>query len=489
MSPQAKYYVRTVLLGLLGVPLMVSMSCALIGLVALEAGADVLPLIWALVVLLTQIPLWRRWSRVQDLPEHWGKALVPVVAAPALYLLAWVVTFGVTGQSWGTTLELTPFTHTLYGPLVFVILFVGPPQAMPLVLGLVLLGSVGGFLLGCRRRLADAPGRRWLDGILAAVLALVATAGGQVAVAAENARLLADGTQVSQEVDLGDYRPFSGSAKLVTPDSPPSLVISENFPVLDGATAAYPIYAAMGQAMYRIPENSRWEDFVDHYLTCSNTSGGYQRLIDGDADVFFGAQPSTRQQEVAAAAGKKLDLTPIGREAFVLFVNADNPVSSLTTTQVQDIYSRRITNWKQVGGRDEQIIPFQRPEDSGSQTVMQARVMQGQPMAAPLRDEQIDGMGGILSEVAEYRNSTAAIGYSFRWYATVMNGNPGIRLLAIDGVAPTPENIRNGSYPYAVEVYAVTAGTTNPNAAKVVDWVVSDEGQALIEKVGYVGLR
>jgi phosphate transport system substrate-binding protein len=120
---------------------------------------------------------------------------------------------------------------------------------------------------------------------------------------------------------------------------------------------------------------------------------------------------------------------------------------------------------------------------------MQARVMQGRTMAAPLRDEQVDGMGGILSEVAEYRNSTAAIGYSFRWYATVMNGNPGIRLLAIDGVAPTPENIRNGSYPYTVDVYAVTAGTTNPNAAKVVDWVVSAEGQALIEKVGYVGLH
>jgi phosphate transport system substrate-binding protein len=178
--------------------------------------------------------------------------------------------------------------------------------------------------------------------------------------------------------------------------------------------------------------------------------------------VFFGAQPSKRQQEAAAAAGRKLDLTPIGREAFVLFVNADNPVPGLTTTQVQDIYSRGITNWKQVGGRDEQIIPFQRPEDSGSQTVMQARVMQGRTMAAPLRDEQVDGMGGILSEVAEYRNSTAAIGYSFRWYATVMNGNPGIRLLAIDGVEPTPENIRNGSYPYTVDVYAVTARRPTP---------------------------
>jgi phosphate transport system substrate-binding protein len=69
-----------------------------------------------------------------------------------------------------------------------------------------------------------------------------------------------------------------------------------------------------------------------------------------------------------------------------------------------------------------------------------------------------------------------------------MNGNPGIKLLAVDGVDPTPENIRNGSYPFTVDVYAVTAGTTNPNAKKLVDWVVSDEGQSLIEQVGYVGL-
>ena len=98
-------------------------------------------------------------------------------------------------------------------------------------------------------------------------------------------------------------------------------------------------------------------------------------------------------------------------------------------------------------------------------------------------------MGGIVSQVAEFRNSTAAIGYSFRWYATVMNGNPGIKLLAIDGVEPTVDNIRNGSYPFTIDVYAVTARTTNPNAAKIVDWITSDEGQKLIEKVGYVGLK
>jgi phosphate transport system substrate-binding protein len=262
--------------------------------------------------------------------------------------------------------------------------------------------------------------------------------------------------------------------------------------VLDGATAAYPIYAAMGQAIYQLPDGSTAEErgeFVDRYLACSNTREGYAKLVDGTVDVFFGAQPSQAQQQAAKDAGRKLTLTPIGREAFVVFVNQDNPVSALTTAQIRDIYTRKLTNWSQLGGRDEAILAFQRPEGSGSQTVMVSKVMQGQQLASPLKEETVEGMGGILSKVADYRNSSAAIGYSFRWYATVMNGNPGIKLLAIDGVEPTPENIRNGSYPFTVDVYAVTAGTTNPNAKKLVDWVVSDEGQSLIEQVGYVGLR
>ena len=96
-------------------------------------------------------------------------------------------------------------------------------------------------------------------------------------------------------------------------------------------------------------------------------------------------------------------------------------------------------------------------------------------------------MGGIIDEVAGYRDVSGAIGYSFRWYATVMNSNPNIRLLTIDGVEPTAANIRNGTYPLTGQVNVVTAGSTNPNVQKLVDWTQSAEGQALIEKTGYVG--
>lgn len=96
------------------------------------------------------------------------------------------------------------------------------------------------------------------------------------------------------------------------------------------------------------------------------------------------------------------------------------------------------------------------------------------------------GMGGIIHEVSQYRNYKNAIGYTFRYYSTEMVGNNEIQLLSIDGVEPTKENIRNGTYPLISEFYAVTAGTDNPNVKQFIDWIVSPEGQALVEKVGYV---
>jgi len=494
MSSNSKYNFKTLLLGFIGVPLLVSIPAAFVA--TATAGATEVRA-WgvlgvALMTALMVTPIWYAWGRRVDRPAGWVQSLWPVLVPAGYYVLAWAITFGVVGLVYGDTLNVAIGTHAPYFLLIVWILLIGVPAAVPVVLLVTLVSTMVGFLLGCRKRPIWDANRGSLVATLAGVLVLALIAAGQMAQSAMGAASLGDGATVSQEVDLYRYRPFEPDNQLVAVDPKPRLQIKDNYPVLDGATAAYPIYGAMAQAMYQLPpgltDDQRWE-FVTNYLDCTNTSGGYEKLIAGTADVFFGAQPSKTQKEAAAAAGVELKLTPIGREAFVIFVNQDNPVSNLTTAQVRDVYTRRVTNWAELGGPDEAILAFQRPADSGSQTVMLAKVMQGEQMSSPLKEEIVSGMGGIVSQVAEFRNSTAAIGYSFRWYATVMNGNPGIKLLAIDGVEPTVDNIRNGSYPFTIDVYAVTARTTNPNAAKIVDWITSDEGQKLIEKVGYVGLK
>ena len=175
-------------------------------------------------------------------------------------------------------------------------------------------------------------------------------------------------------------------------------------------------------------------------------------------------------------------------DAFVFFVNANNPVDNLTTDQIKGIYSGEITNWKEVGAPfDTKIIPFQRNEGSGSQTTLQ-KLMGDTPIMPPLKEDRLGGMGDIINDTANYRNYNAALGFSFRYYSTEMIRNNQIKLLSVDGVAPTVENIRNGSYPHVATVYMVTARPRSNNTRKIVDFMLSPEGQKLVEDTGYVSL-
>jgi phosphate transport system substrate-binding protein len=192
----------------------------------------------------------------------------------------------------------------------------------------------------------------------------------------------------------------------------------------------------------------------------------------------------------------------------VFFVNQNNPVSDLSIEQIQDIYTRKITNWSQIGGPDVKILPFQRPEDSGSQTTMLKEVMKGREITKPLRDEFVDSMGEMIRGVAHYRDAAESIGYSFRFFAqNMVTLDPGasptrtrrgeaykpsdgtVKLLRINGVEPSEENIRSGAYPLTVEIYAATAGTENQRVRELIDWILSPRGQELVERSGYVGVK
>jgi phosphate transport system substrate-binding protein len=356
-------------------------------------------------------------------------------------------------------------------------------QIVPIVLAVVLVCSLAGFLVGTRRYRAGRD--HWLRLVAIGVtLALVGATIGQIIAY----RQYIGAPAVPDEVNLEAYRPFTSDNLLVVPPSAPSLGISADWPRLDGATALYPVYAAVAQAVYN-PGRPTGLDFTSFYVPCSGTGDAYSRLIAGQADVIFVAQPSAAQLADLNATGRKLTLTPLGREAFVFFVNAGNPVNGLSLQQIRDIYTRTTTNWRQVGGRNEAITAFQRPDGSGSQTAMLAQVMGDVPIAQPRRDEVSEMMGGVLSQVATHRNVGSAIGYSFRWYVTVMNPNAGIKLLAVDGIAPTAANIADGTYPLTGDFYAVTLGDPSRNTQALIDWLTSAEGQSLIEQVGYVGLQ
>lgn len=286
---------------------------------------------------------------------------------------------------------------------------------------------------------------------------------------------------VDAEVDIAKYEPFSQFGNVTTLNEKATLQLTDDLPRLDGATALYPLYAAIVEATY--PEKS-YPSYNSEVLV-STTPYAYENLFSGKVDMIFAAAPSESQKKIAEQKGLELTMTPIGREAFVFFVNQKNPVDNLTVDQITDIYTGKVSSWEQLGGKNDPIRAFQRPEDSGSQSALQS-LMKGMPLMEPPSKDIVTGMGGIINEVSQYRNYKNAIGFTFRFYSTEMVGNDQIKLLEINGVAPTKENIRADTYPITSELYIVTAGTDNPNVEPLIEWILSDQGQALVEKVGYV---
>ena len=289
-------------------------------------------------------------------------------------------------------------------------------------------------------------------------------------------------TAQAQMVDVGRYLPHEEGSDL--PHLAASVRLSGDLPVLDGAAALVPVYAAVIENLYPAgcvryeggrfsDDNYYGENFAaDSAMQYNNTVRGYQAIVDGSTDLFFCAAPSREQQAYAEGQGAELVFVPIGLEAFVFFVNEHNPVQGLTTDQLRGIYAGEYTNWAEVGGPDRMINPVTRMEGSGSQTVFEA-FMDGTPIG---KKSLFAILGG-------------SVGFSFRFYVEGMTGEQGIRLLALDGAYPSAENIQSGSYPLVVPFYAVyRADNDNPNLPLLIDWLLSEEGQEMIAQTGYLPL-
>ena len=264
-------------------------------------------------------------------------------------------------------------------------------------------------------------------------------------------------------VEVGNYVPFTGSENVYSAEGVTKL--EGDIPVIDGAAALLPIYAGFVQSIY--PESSviyNGEDYdASSAMHYTNTRGAYKDIVDGNADIIICAQPSDEQLQYAKDNGVELELVPIGSDAFVFIVNDSNPVNNITIEQIRGIYSGEIKNWKELGGKDIPIAAMRRNKNSGSQTAL----------------EKLMGDTPIKPDYTTLFGSP--IGFSFRYYVTGMLGEGGVKILTINGIAPTAETIADGSYPVAGNIYAIyRKGETNENVQKAIDFMLSPEGQKIV---------
>ncbi len=288
------------------------------------------------------------------------------------------------------------------------------------------------------------------------------------------------------------------------PDNP-ALSIADwgEYPSIDGSTVCVPLAMELARQWLDMKE----ED-LNGFVNFSTTPYAYDRLTEGKAnpmvtipslgimmddqhpvDLVLGTGPNADERKAAEEAGVELVMVPVCYDAFVFLVGAQNPVDGLTSEQIRSIYTGATRLWREVGGEeDTAIIAYQRPHGSGSQTAMEELVMDGFQLAAAEPNFISDGMSDLIAQIGNFEGSRSAIGYSYLYYVDALYKSGDLKVLSVDGAAPTPENLRSGVYPYTVYYYAVYR-KGNETAERFVNWLTSDEGQACVAQAGYVTLH
>lgn len=263
-------------------------------------------------------------------------------------------------------------------------------------------------------------------------------------------------------------------------------------PTIDGSTSTYPFTDAVYQALF-----SCGAYHLEKPAKHSKSHASYERVINGEVDMLFAsAKPTDDLLQLAAEKGVELEFHEIAYDAMIFFTNADNPATGLTSEQISNIYvDNAYDNWQQIGGPDALLYPYCRNNDSGSHAHMQKYFLNGHEINETIRQETTSTtMSNVLTDVMGAQTSEPTgygLGYSIFYYFNNMdlfyNTKSDLKLLEIDGIAPTDETIADSSYPLCSNAYIVFRADTPKNspAYKMLEFMLTPDGQYCVEIAGY----
>lgn len=277
------------------------------------------------------------------------------------------------------------------------------------------------------------------------------------------------------------YMCLTNDVELIEEKDKQALFSEEDYPNVESIMATLPLAEEFKSNFIKTDIN---EVEVKH----SKLNNAYTNLINGKTDLILGTYPTDEEKKLAESKGIELEIIPVAKDAFVFFVNKDNPIENLTLNQIQNIYSGKIKSWKEVGGEETTIKAFQRPQNSESQKGMLKLVMQGIKMLEPIKETITGEVADIIDVISDYDNDKNAIGYSYYYYSKLMYTNENIKLLSVNGIKPTYDNIKTGLYNLQTEYYAIIRKNEQENSdvRKLLNAMISEEGQDIAKEAGYV---
>jgi phosphate transport system substrate-binding protein len=220
-------------------------------------------------------------------------------------------------------------------------------------------------------------------------------------------------------------------------------------------------------------------------VTGGGSGTGIAALINGTTDIAESSRPMKDKEKegVKNKSGKVVAEIPVAVDGLAVYLHTSNPVKVLSIEQLKDIYTGKTTNWKQVGGNDARIITYGRENNSGTYAYFKEHVLANADFHPSV--QTLPGTAAVTNAVAK---DPKAIGYGGIAYAKGIHHAQVKKDAASPAVEPNMENVLSGTYPISRHLYWYTAGEPAGEVKKLVDWVLSADGQKLVESVGYYPL-
>ena len=233
----------------------------------------------------------------------------------------------------------------------------------------------------------------------------------------------------------------------------------------DGSTSMQKVIGGLGEAFQN-------ETGISFTYNPTGSASGIQAVAEGRCDIGLSSRELKDDEKNSGLVG-----TVLAYDGIALIVNTENVVSDLTLEQISKIYTGEIKNWSEVGGNDQEIVLIGREAGSGTRDGFESITDTEDKCAYR---QQLTSTGDVITAVSQ---NPGAIGY-----ASVASIKDTVKVVTVDGVMPSEETIKNGSYVVQRPFILVTSSKTelSESAQKFFDYITSEQAKTIISKAGVV---
>lgn len=285
---------------------------------------------------------------------------------------------------------------------------------------------------------------------------------------------------------------------------------TSDFPIIDGSESTEPLrsiivskllgcdyhwirrpvigYKGLRSVKIDYPNVSNNWMILSQKVLNSNTHPSFEKLINGEVEIIITARGISRDEsKYAEEKGVKLLQKAIALDGLAFIVNAGNPVKNLSHQQIKDIYLKKITNWKEVGGNDAEITPYIRNANSGSQEKFETLVMNEEEVGEM---ELLDLTYGKLmwSPYMQLGADINGIAFTPYYYYKYIVDWEAVKTIGINGIEPGKDSFENKTFPFLSEVIVAIREDCKKDsqAYKLYEYLTTPEGQAIVAESGYI---